>query len=76
VRTFDEHVYDSFESTARAMHLLADNQESRRCMLEACAEIRPAAIRDLFATLLQFGPPRNPEQLFDEFVAVRSRPFH
>jgi hypothetical protein len=74
LRTIDGHIFPDFRTTAMAMHLLDDDQEYHRCMCESAALDMPRAMRDMFATLLLFGPPVEPWQLFIEFVNVSSPP--
>eukprot|EP00794_Sanderia_malayensis_P001081 gene1081-biopygen305 len=54
-------------NAARAMSLLEDDAEHRRCLRDAVVVHMPAQIRQLFATLILCQTPRNIDALFIEF---------
>ena len=66
-RTIDGQLHDTFKDAARAMGLLEDDTEHRRCLQEAAVMNMPSQMRQLFATLMVFQTPSDIRALFDEF---------
>ena len=58
---------DTFKEAARAMGLLEDDTEHRRCLQEASVMNMPSQMRQLFATLMVFQTPSDIRALFEEF---------
>ena len=56
LRTIDGYLHETFKDAARAMGLLEDDTEHRRCLQEASIMNMPSQMRQLFATLLVFQP--------------------
>ena len=71
LRTVNGVVHPTFLETAKALHLIEDDNEWRRCMQQSATTDMPHAMRSLFATILLYGPPRDPQTLFQEFIPVR-----
>ena len=67
LRTIDGYLHDTFKDAARAMGLLEDDAEHRRCLHEASVMNMPSQMRQLFATLLVFQTPSDIRGLFEEF---------
>ena len=67
LRTVDGLLYDTFRDAARAMGLLEDDAEHRRCLQEASIMNMPSQMRQLFATLMVFQTPSDIRTLFEEF---------
>ena len=67
LRTVHGQVHDTFTGAARAMGLLEDDTEHRRCLQEAAVMNMPSQMRQLFATLMVFQTPSDIRALFDEF---------
>ena len=67
LRTVDGLLYDTFTDAARAMGLLEDYAEYRRCLQEASIMNMPSQMRQLFATLMVFQTPSDMRTLFEEF---------
>ena len=66
IRTVHGHIHATFKDAARAMGLLEDDTEHRRC-LQAAVMNMPSQLRQLFATLMVFQTPSDIRALFDEF---------
>ena len=67
LRTVDGLLFDTFRDAARAMGLLEDDAEHRRCLQEASIMNMPSQMRQLFATLMVFQTPSDIRTLFEEF---------
>ena len=67
LRTVQGHIHATFKDAARAMGLLEDDAEHRRCLQEAAVMNMPSQLRQLFATLMVFQTPSDIRALFDEF---------
>ena len=67
IRTVHGHIHATFKDAARAMGLLEDDTEHRRCLQEAAVMNMPSQLRQLFATLMVFQTPSDIRTLFDEF---------
>ena len=66
LRTINGQLHDSFKDAARAMGLLEDDTEHRRCLQEAAVMNMPSQMRQLFATLMVFETPSDIRALFEE----------
>ena len=75
LRTVEDHEYPTFQDAARAMGLLQDDTELRRCLEEAHLMQMPRQMRALFATILLFNPPSDPNRLFLDFQEAMSEDF-
>ena len=75
LRTVEDHECPTFQDAARAMGLLQDDTELRRCLEEARVMQMPRQMRALFATILLFNPPSDPHQLFLDFQEAMSEDF-
>eukprot|EP00794_Sanderia_malayensis_P012473 gene12473-biopygen9941 len=67
IRTVDGVTHGTFKNAARAMSLLEDDAEHRRCLRDAVIIYMPAQMRQLFATLILFQTPSDINALFAEF---------
>eukprot|EP00794_Sanderia_malayensis_P002293 gene2293-biopygen2036 len=67
IRTVDGVTHNTFKNAARAMALLEDDAEHRRCLRDAVVLHMPAQMRQLFATLILFQTPSDIDALFTEF---------
>ena len=67
IRTVNGHVHATFKDAARAMGLLEDDTEHRRCLQEAAVMSKPSQLRQVLATLMVFQTPSDIRALFDEF---------
>eukprot|EP00794_Sanderia_malayensis_P021395 gene21395-biopygen17171 len=67
IRTVDGVTHDTLKNAARAMSLLEDDAEHRRCLQDAAIINMPAHMRQLFATLILFPTPSDINALFTEF---------
>eukprot|EP00794_Sanderia_malayensis_P017120 gene17120-biopygen14739 len=67
MRTVDGITHDTLKNAAKAMSLLDDDAEHRRCLTEAIIISMPAQMRQLFATLILFQTPSDIHALFTEF---------
>eukprot|EP00794_Sanderia_malayensis_P011640 gene11640-biopygen9314 len=67
IRTVDGITHNTFKNAARAMSLLEDDAEHRRCLQDAVVFHLPAQMRKLFATLILFQTPSDIHALFTEF---------
>ena len=67
LRTVDGQLHETFKDAARAMGLLEDDSEHRRCLQEAAVMNMPSQMRQLFATLMVFQTPSDIRALFEEF---------
>ena len=66
LRTFEGILHPTFFDAAKARGLLADDEEWSRCLAEASVYRMPSILRQLFAVILTFCQPENPdpEELF------------
>ena len=67
IRPVHGHIHSTFKDAARAMGLLEDDTEHRRCLQEAAVMNMPSQLRQLFAILMVFQTPSDIRALFDEF---------
>ncbi|KAF5349437.1 hypothetical protein D9758_014620 [Tetrapyrgos nigripes] len=67
LRTYNGVEYSTFHEVCLARGLLENDGEWRRCLAEACEIQTGSQLRQLFATLLQFCSPSQPELLWMEF---------
>ena len=75
LRTVQGHIHATFKDAARAMGLLEDDAEHRRCLQEAAVMNMPSQLRQLFATLMVFQTPSDIRALFDEFKEAMCEDF-
>ena len=75
LRTGQGHIHATFKDAARAMGLLEDDAEHRRCLQEASVMNMPSQLRQLFATLMVFQTPSDIRALFDEFKEAMCEDF-
>ena len=75
LRTVEGHTHDTFKEAAKAMGLLEDDDEWRRCMQEAVIVSLPSQLRQLFTTLLIFNNPADENALFAEFQEAMAEDF-
>eukprot|EP00794_Sanderia_malayensis_P001078 gene1078-biopygen302 len=68
IRTVDGITHDTFKNAAKAMSLLDNDAEHRRCLTEASVINMPAQMRRLFATLILFQTPSDTHALFTELI--------
>ena len=70
LRTVTGVLYSSFFDAAKARGLLADDEEWSRCLTEASVYKMPSCLRQLFAVILSFCHPQNPDpaELFRRHV--------
>lgn len=70
LRRVDGHVYDTFVDAAKARGLLEDDDEYHHCLEEAIGHFTSAhQLRQLFVTILAFGNPINPGELWERHSA-------
>lgn len=67
LKTVNEIEYQTFKEAAIARGLLEDDQEYLNCMNEATLSASPNQLRFLFATIIHYCTPRDPEQLWYAF---------
>lgn len=67
LRTYQGVEYPTFQDACLARGLLEDDGEWRICLHEASEMQVGSALRQLFATILLFGPPQKPDELWNEF---------
>ena len=67
LRTFEDTLYPTQREASIERHLLDDDREWQQCLSEA-SEIKTGShLRYLFASILGFGSPTNPWDLWNEF---------
>lgn len=67
LRTVDGHLYDSFVDAAKARGLLESDDEYYHCLREAIGHFTSSSqLRQLFVTILTFGNPSNPGDLWEK----------
>lgn len=69
IRTYNGHVYDSFQAACVARGLLEDDREWHLCMEEASQTASPVQLRQLFASIIVFGQPSDPSDLFQQYYS-------
>ncbi|KIH61442.1 hypothetical protein ANCDUO_08287 [Ancylostoma duodenale] len=67
IRTVNEIVYDTFMAAAQAAGFIETDTEWESCLNSACKTESPSAIRRLFAHILLYCRPTNPETLWNLF---------
>ena len=67
LRTVDGIVYPTFRDACLARGILENDGEWRQCLLEASIMQTGSSLRQLFATILLFCSPSQPEILWQEF---------
>lgn len=70
LRTVNGVVHPTFFDACKALHLIEDDNEWRRCLQESAFKDMAQEMRDLFATILIYGEPEEPQALFDKFSDV------
>jgi len=65
LKTVDAIVHPTFLEACKAMGLLADDAEWKRCLEEACYYQSAQALRTLFVVILLNNSPTNVPELFD-----------
>lgn len=75
LRTFNGCVYNTFKDACIARGLLENDREWLSCMTDAALTASPRQLRQLFATIIVFGQPANPADLFTEFFNSMSIDF-
>lgn len=65
LRTVDQHVYLTFQAAARALNLLASDEQWDACLTECLSFQSPVQLRKLFTTILLFCIPSNPLSLWN-----------
>ena len=61
LRTFNGTTFDTFFEACKARGFLADDEEWSRCLEEAALHRMPTQLRQLFAVILTFCHPQNPD---------------
>lgn len=67
LRTYNSITYDTFREACLARGLLEDDGEWQLCLQEASVMQTGSCLRSLFASILLFCSPHEPEVLWDEF---------
>ena len=75
LQTVHGQVHDTFKGAARAMGLLEDDTEHRRCLQEAAVMNIPSQMQQLFASLMLFQTPSDIRALFDEVKEAMSEDY-
>jgi hypothetical protein len=65
LRTVDEYILESYQEVCRALGLLQDDREWDEALAEGSSTFMPAALRELYVTILMFCMPSNPKELFE-----------
>ena len=66
LRRVDGVLMESYQDVCRSLGLLQDDNEWDQALTEGAATKMPAALRELFITILLFCMPSNPQELFDK----------
>ena len=75
LRTVDDVIFDTFRGAALARELLEDDTVWVKCMEEAATVQMPAALRNLFATLLEFCELKDPSAVWDQYKELMSEDY-
>ena len=75
LRTVNGEMFDTFKAAALALELLEDDTVWIKCMEEAAAVHMPAALRNLFATLLEFCELKDPDVLWNQYSGHMSEDY-
>src|ERR1043165_6006181 len=67
IKTVNGQQYDSYLSAARALNLLADDNEWINCLQEAALYQYPRQLRFLFAVICIYCTPSDPMALYTQF---------
>ena len=65
LRTVDGDQMESYQEVCRALGLLQDDREWDEALNEGALTCMPAALRELYITILMFCMPSNPKELFE-----------
>ena len=66
LKTVNGELKESYQEAARALGLLQDDKEWDEALTEAAVIRMPAALRELFVTIILFCMPSNPKELFEK----------
>ncbi|XP_073130774.1 uncharacterized protein [Henckelia pumila] len=75
LQTINGVTYATFREAAQILGLMEDNNTIDNCIQEATAYLMPTALRQLFATVLVYCNPKNPEQLWLKYENFLSQDF-
>ena len=75
LRTVDDVVFDTFRGAALVRELLEDDTVWVKCMEEAATVQMPVALRNLFATLLEFCELKDPTAVWDQYKELMSEDY-
>jgi hypothetical protein len=67
LRTFNGILLPTFKDACKERGLLRDDQEWIQCLKEAADMQTGSQLRNLFATILIFGTPTSPHELWDKY---------
>jgi len=70
LRTVENKVFSTFKEAAIERHLLADDKEWEDAISEAESFQMPPQLRQLFAYICVFGPPKDPRSLWFKFLSA------
>ncbi|XP_073120339.1 uncharacterized protein [Henckelia pumila] len=75
LRTIKGKYFDTFREAAQYLGLMETDSTAEMCIEEAATYLMPAALRQLFATILVYCSPKNPKQLWLKFENFLSQDF-
>ncbi|XP_063994425.1 uncharacterized protein LOC135171800 [Diachasmimorpha longicaudata] len=75
LRTVNGHLYDTYLSTCLALGLIADDTEWERAMTDGEIWMMPRQLRRLYARILIYCQPNQPEELWLKFKDAMSQDF-
>lgn len=67
LQTFEDRLYPTFKDACLAQGLLENDGEWEQCLDEASATKTGSALRSLFAVILIYCEPSEPEKLWEKF---------
>ncbi|XP_075483668.1 uncharacterized protein LOC142523822 [Primulina tabacum] len=75
LRTINGETFKTFREAAQILGLIEADSTADMCMQEAAAYLMPHALRQLFATVLIYCNPKNPQHLWLKFETFLSEDF-
>ncbi|XP_073156638.1 uncharacterized protein [Henckelia pumila] len=75
LRTINGKTFITFREAAQTLGLIEDDSTADMCIQEAASYLMPAALRQLFVTVLVYCNPKNPKQLWLKFENFQSQDF-
>jgi len=67
VQAFDGVIHATFKATCFALRLLENDEQWKNALAEATLSESPSKLRELFAIIIVFCQPSEPQSLWEQF---------